>query len=138
MADQLKLTTELEAAIKTNDLKTVMKVKGISFRSMVELMRTRFSRFDKTLLSKARNPEVYGVVLHPDGYKMLAGYPDRKPEHRKLEEKFTFRMTKDEAIQLRYYASKDGYKSIQDCVRDQLKTYICIGENVLGRMPNDE
>ena len=79
MSEQITLTTELEAARRLNDLKTVMRIKDISSRSMVELMRTEFPRFDKTLLSKVRSPELYGIVLHPRGYEILGEFPDRKP-----------------------------------------------------------
>lgn len=134
MADQLKLTTEVEAAVKMNDLKEVMRLKDISHRSMVELMRTRFPRFDATLLSKVRNPDSYGVVLHPEGYAILMGYPDRKKDNRKLKHRITIRMTSEEEKLLRAYLVKDGYKSVQDWGRDKVQEYICIAENVLGRI----
>lgn len=134
MADQLKLTTEVEAAVKMNDLKEVMRIKDISHRSMVELMRTRFPRFDSTLLSKVRNPDSYGVVLHPEGYSILLGYPDRKPDNRKLKRRVSGRVTEEEYALLMAYIAMDGYKSMQAFIRDKVQEYICIAENVLGRI----
>ena len=134
MNDQLTLATELESLRKMNDLKGMMRVKNISSRSMVELMRTEFPRFDKTLLSKCRRPDLYGVVLHPRGYDILGEFPDRKPENRKLKNRITIRMTEDEAKKLLAYAAKDGYKSIQDWGRDKVQEYICIAEHVLGKL----
>lgn len=132
--DQLKLTTELEAAVKMNDVSAYMQVKGISHRSMVELMRTRFPRFDSPLLSKCRRPDLYGVVLHPDGFKLLGEYPDRRPENRKLKRRIYGRLTDDEYRKLVAYIEKDGYKSIQDFVRDKVQEYLVIAETVLGRV----
>lgn len=134
MSEQITLTTELEAARRLNDLKTVMRIKDISSRSMVELMRTEFPRFDKTLLSKVCSPELYGIVLHPRGYEILGEFPDRKPENRKLKKRITIRMSEDEADKLLAYAAKDGYKSIQDWGRDKIREYIAIAEVVLGRL----
>lgn len=132
--DQLQITPALDAAIKMNDLSEVMRIKGISHRSMVELMRTEFPRFDSPLLSKCRRPDLYGVVLNPKGYQILGAFPDRKPENRKLKCRISGRITEDEYAKLLAYLRKDGYKNIQDFVRDKVQEYIAIAQNVLGRI----
>ena len=132
--DQLKITTELEAAIKTNDIGTVMRLKGISHKSMVELMRTEFPRFDSPLLSKCRRPDLYGVVLHPDGYRILGEFPNKRRENRKLKRRIYGRLTEDEYEKLVAYIAKDGYKNIQEFIRDKVQEYLVIAETVLGRL----
>lgn len=132
--DQLKLTTETEAAIKTNDLATVMQIKGISHRSMVNLMQTEFPRFDSPLLSKVKRPDLYGVVLHPRGYEIIGAFPDRKKENRKLKKRIYGRLTEEEYRKLLIYIERDGYKDIQAFIRDKVQEYLVIAESVLGRV----
>ena len=52
------------------DLRTLFS--GISPRDIVDSVRKVFPSFDKTTLSKCKNPAKYGVVLHPDGLAALA------------------------------------------------------------------
>lgn len=130
--DQLKISTELEAAIKTNDIGAVMRIKGISHKSMVELMRTEFPRFDSPLLSKCRRPDLYGVILHPDGYKILGEFPDRRSENRKLKRRIYGRLTEDEYSKLVNYIAKDGYKNVQEFIRVAVQEYIAVAQNIYG------
>lgn len=130
--EQLKLMTELEQAVKMRDLKTVMRLKKISGRSMVELMRTEFPRFDKTLLSKVRNPEAYGVVLHPRGFNILNEFPDRRTENRTLKKRIYGRLNEEEFTKLTAYIEKDGYKSVQDWLREQVQFYIMMMDSMTG------
>lgn len=122
--EQLKLMTELEQAVKMRDLKTVMRLKKISGRSMVELMRTEFPRFDKTLLSKVRNPEAYGVVLHPRGFNILNEFPDRRTENRTLKKRIYGRVTEDEYTALMECITEDKFASVQDWMREEVQFYI--------------
>lgn len=132
--NQLMLTPEIEAAVKLNDLSTVMRLKGISHRSMVNLMQTEFKGFDSPLLSKVRNPQKYGVVLHPRGYELLEALPARRKDNRKLKMRVYGRLTEEEYRKLLIYLEKDGYKSVQDFIRDKVQEYLVIAQTVLGRI----
>lgn len=132
--NQLMLTPEIEAAVKLNDLSTVMRLKGISHRSMVNLMQTEFKGFDSPLLSKVRNPQKYGVVLHPKGYELLEAIPARRKDNRKLKMRVYGRLTEEEYRKLLIYLEKDGYKSVQDFIRDKVQEYLVIAQTVLGRI----
>lgn len=126
--EQLKLMTELEEAARRRDLKTVMRLKKISNRTMVELMKEEFPRFDKTLLSKCRNPDAYGVVLHPRGFNILSDFPDRRTEHRKLTKRIYGRLNEQEYEALNELLTRDGYKSVQDWIRETVQLYITTWE----------
>ncbi len=132
--NQLMLTPEIEAAVKLNDLSTVMRLKGISHRSMVNLMQTEFKGFDSPLLSKVRNPQKYGVVLHPRGYELLEALPAKRKDNRKLKMRVYGRLTEEEYRKLLIYLEKDGYKSVQDFIRDKVQEYLVIAQTVLGRI----
>lgn len=132
--DQLKLTTETEAAAKANDLATVMQIKGISHRSMVNLMQTEFPRFDSPLLSKVKRPDLYGVVLHPRGYEIIGAFPDRKKENRKLKKRIYGRLSEEEYAKLLVYIEKDGFADIQHFLRAIIQDYIINAELELGRI----
>lgn len=132
--NQLMLTPEIEAAVKLNDLSTVMRLKGISHRSMVNLMQTEFKGFDSPLLSKVRNPQKYGVVLHPRGYELLEALPARRKDNRKLKMRVYGRLTEEEYRKLLVYLEMDGYKSVQDFIRDKVQEYLVIAQTVLGRI----
>lgn len=132
--DQLKLTTEIESAIKMNDVASVMRIKGISHRSMVELMRTEFPRFDSPLLSKCRRPDLYGIVLNPRGYEILGEFPDKKKPNRKLKRRIYGRVTEEEYEKFIKYMTLDGYKNMQDFIRDKVQEYIAVATAVLGRV----
>lgn len=132
--NQLMLTPEIEAAVKLNDLSTVMRLKGISHRSMVNLMQTEFKGFDSPLLSKVRNPQKYGVVIHPRGYELLEALPARRKDNRKLKMRVYGRLTEEEYRKLLVYLEMDGYKSVQDFIRDKVQEYLVIAQTVLGRI----
>lgn len=134
--EQLKVTTELDAAIKTNDVGAVMQIKGISHRSMVNLMRTEFPRFDSPLLSKCRRPDLYGIVLHPRGYALLGELPDRRPENRKLKKRIYGRLTEEEYAALVAYLSRDGFKDVQEFIRAKVQEYITDAAQIYGRLEN--
>lgn len=122
--DQLKLTTELEDAIRAHDVAAAMRAKNISMRSMVALMQTRFPRFDKSLLSKCKKPDDYGVVLHPDGFRILGEFPDRKAENRTLKKRIYARLTEDEYNELLHWMTIEGFDSVQDLIRSMVQEYI--------------
>lgn len=129
-----------EESVKCHDLKNVLVLADLAPKSAVELLRSMFPSFDKTVLSKCCNPEKYGCVLHPDGYAALRRQiadggdnpqetpPVPKDRRKSSRHKFTFRVSgrlpDGKYLRLQRYIRLDGYATTQDWVADQVDAYL--------------
>ena len=62
-----------EIAVKTNALKDAVATAHLTPKQVVEVVRSLFPSFDKSMLSKCMKPEKYGVVIHPLGLAAITG-----------------------------------------------------------------
>ena len=100
-----------------------IKNAGVSSKEAVRVVRQRFHSFDKTLLSKATNPEKYGVILHPESERILIdSFPELddgiskpipapvagKRDYHKLTHKISVRVTETQKALLQQRLSDDG------------------------------
>lgn len=134
-----------DAAVKRNDLRTVLATVELAPREAIPVLRKYFPSLDKTIISKCSSPDKYGCVLHPHGYialRKLLDLPtdsdaqqadtDHKetPKRRnsKSGHKFTCRVAgrlpDDKFLLLQRYIRMEGYETTQDWVTAQVDRYI--------------
>lgn len=118
------------------ELKAFIDENGIPARDAVAVIHDKYPSFDKYLMSKLMKPEVYGVVLHPDGWVYLNdAYPNatfadspsaapKKPERRRLPCRIYGRLSARDYDRLQQYASEDGYLTIQEWLHAQVTEYL--------------
>lgn len=112
-------------------LKEVREGTGVLAKDVAAVVQNRFPKFNRQLLSQAEAFEKYGVIIHPDGlraicvaYGILLTDPKvqveedpkpikKKPAHRKLGRKLTFRMTNGDYEVLQKAVERDGFESVQ-------------------------
>ncbi len=125
------------------DLKELISQSGAQPKDAVKIIRGLFPSFDKTLMSKCMKPWKYGVVLHPEGFRLLrTSYPqipetvqqitDGENSHtgnrRSGKHKFTCRVQgrlPDAKFRLLQRAiSEDGYTTVNEWVVKQVDNYL--------------
>ncbi len=111
-------------------LKEVRQATGVMAKDVAKVVQTEFPKFNRQLLAQCEAPEKYGVVIHPEGLRLIcAKYgvklespgameitaTQRKPrkEKRKLPRQLTLRMTDHDFEQLQHRVLTDGYASVQ-------------------------
>lgn len=124
-----------------DDLKEFLVQSGTQPKDAVKAIRGLFPSFDKTLLSKCTKPWKYGVVLHPDGFRLLRTLYPQIPEaagadgensrvgsRRSGKHKFTCRVQgrlSDAKFRLLQRAiSEDGYATVNEWVVEQVDNYL--------------
>ena len=59
------IIADLQASVNDDELDQLITDSKLKPGEVIAAVRQYFPSFDKTLLSKCRNPKKYGVVLHP-------------------------------------------------------------------------
>lgn len=121
------------------DVKNLLRIKelredtGAMAKDMALVVREKFPKFNRQLLSQCEQWDKYGVIIHPDGLKavceayglVLTATPDipitvegetpapKKVENRKLGRKLTFRVTNGDFEILQKRVQEDGFDSVQ-------------------------
>lgn len=115
-------------ADKLRELRVKMKLPG---RELVDTIKPMYPKFDKTVLSKCENGDVYGVQLRRDA--MTALYDKFDPERRtkgskrdshKLTCCIRARLPDDVYKQLQQLIQADGYATTQDWLSNLVASYI--------------
>ncbi|MBQ8616337.1 MAG: hypothetical protein IJ418_02375 [Clostridia bacterium] len=89
-----------------------------------------YPRFDKPLLSKCEHPSDYGIALLPSAFKAARALaPDWKPNERsgdrhKFHCSIRCRMDDETYRLLLAQIHRDGFRTAQDWMLDQVKAYI--------------
>lgn len=133
---------QFREAVKAHDLKSALTIADMQPRDAVELLRSKFPSFDKTVLSKCCNPSKYGCVLHPDGYTALREQvrddeepelpqespPEPRKRRKSSDHKFTCRVAgrlpDEKYLRLQRYIRMEGYETTQDWVAAQVDSFI--------------
>lgn len=112
-------------------LKEVRSVVGAQAKDMAEVVKRKFPKFSRQLFAQCEYPAKYGIVIHPDGLRLLCktygvdvkddaivkvhkDHPRTKPVHLSL------RMTDDDYEKLHTRVCKDGYPSVQAWLYDKV------------------
>ena len=116
----------------SNDLRTLRLTYDLPSQELVDFIRPFAPKYDKPLQSKAESPEVYGVQLRPDLLKKLyLKYDPAAWEKRKREKdghknpfRISCRMDGETYKKLIGQIRRDGFRTVQDWILDQVLAYI--------------
>lgn len=115
-------------------LKEILESTGALGKDAAMIIRERFPKFNRQLLSQCGQWDKYGIICHPDVlriicevYKIQLSIPaddpveikaedtaPKKTENRKLDRKFTLRTTVVKYSRIQKIIEKKGFKSLQD------------------------
>ena len=115
-----------------SDLQTLRLSRSVPARDMAETVQKIYPKFDRYLLSKCEAESVYGVQIKHDALKALylkydpEGWAKRKrrTDGHKNQSRIYCRMDEDTYKNLIAQIRKDGFKSVQDWIMDQILAYI--------------
>ena len=112
----------------SNELRDLRILSGIQAPTIADAVREIFPKFDRYLLSKCEQPDLYGVTLLPRGMKAARALapevtPKKKDGH-KNQFRIYCRMDEDTYKALTQKINEDGFKTVQDWVIAQITEYI--------------
>ena len=112
----------------SNELRDLRLLSGIPAPAIADAVREIFPKFDRYLLSKCEQPDLYGVTLLPRGMKAARALAPEVTPKKKDGHKNQFRIycRMDQATYNRLIAQirQDGFKTVQDWMLDQIKAFI--------------
>lgn len=111
-----------------NELKDLRVLSGIPAPVIADAVKQVFPKFDRYLLSKCEQSDLYGVALLPRGMKAVRALapeitPKKKDGHRN-QFRIYCRMDSATYTELFWRIQEDGYKTMQDWMLDQVLNYI--------------
>jgi hypothetical protein len=125
-------------------LREICQSTGAQGKEIALVVRESFPKFNRQLLAQCQAPEKYGILIHPDGLRLIcdtygveqpaAAEPrndlaeprneiarlPRKKSNRKLGRKLTFRMTPKDYAKLVVKVERDGFDSVQAWLYDRV------------------
>ena len=122
-----------------NELRDLRMRRQLPVKDMVEVVRTLYPKFDKTVQSKCENGSAYGGSLRPDALEALyrAFDPEalesrRKPkkEKHRLTCRISARLEDDDYKALQQHLEADGYSTMQELLTDLVRRYLKEKEDV--------
>lgn len=122
-----------------NELRDLRVRCQLPVKDMVEVVRTLYPKFDKTVQSKCENGSAYGVSLRPDALEALyrAFDPDAlesrskpKKEKHRLTCRISARLEDDDYKALQQHLEADGYSTMQELLTDLVRRYLKEKEDV--------
>lgn len=112
----------------SNELRDLRLLSGIPAPAIADAVKQVFPKFDRYLLSKCEQPDLYGVTLLPRGMKAARALAPEVTPKKKDGHKNQFRIycRMDQATYNRLISQirQDGFKTVQDWMLDQIKAYI--------------
>ena len=122
-----------------NELRDLRVRCQLPVKDMVEVVRTLYPKFDKTVQSKCENGSAYGVLLRPDALEALyrAFDPEAlesrskpKKEKHRLTCRISARLEDDDYKALQQHLEADGYSTMQELLTDLVRRYLKEKEDV--------
>lgn len=113
------MITHSEEKVKRNLLKELRVENDLSARDMVEVVREKYPKYDKTLQTKCENGDKYGVDIRGDALEALyekfaPGTLRRKKKDYHKKRKAVFcRFTDEEYDEIMKRIKADGFDTIQ-------------------------
>lgn len=113
-----------------NELRNLRVRNQLQVKDMVEVVRTLYPKFDKTVQSKCENGDSYGIMLRPDAMEALYKVfePEAlerrrrlKKERHKLTCRISARLTDSEYLLLQQHMEADGYATMQELLTDLVR-----------------
>ena len=116
-----------------NELRQLRLSKQIPAKEMVDVVRKRYPKYDKTVQSKCENTQDYGTVLASDAmealYKHFGAKPPEPPKatrhgkHR-YSCRITCRLPDADYAALQQRIKAEGYATMQDWLTDIVNRYL--------------
>lgn len=122
-----------------NELRDLRVRCQLPVKDMVEVVRTIYPKYDKTVQSKCENGSTYGVSLRPDALEALyrAFDPDAlegrskpKKERHRLTCRISARLEDGDYRALQQHLEADGYSTMQELLTDLVRRYLKEKEGV--------
>ena len=122
-----------------NELRDLRMRRQLPVKDMVEVVRTLYPKFDKTVQSKCENGRAYGVSLRPDALEALyrAFDPEALESRRRLKKekhrltcRISARLEDDDYKALQQHLEADGYSTMQELLTDLVRRYLKEKEDV--------
>lgn len=127
-----------------NELKEFRLSHELMAQEMVDVLQGIYPKYDKTVQSKCENTEKYGVMLAPEGIKLLyetfapdepiptkTGSKSRTPRRdsgNKLKCRISARLPDERLAQLQQHIKADGYSTMQEWISNQVENYLAQSE----------
>lgn len=109
------------------DLKHIRTSKNIPAKEIVEVVKSLYPSYDKTLQSKCENGDAYGVCLLPDAAKAVlrsfAPELQKKKDGHRLTCRISCRLEKPEYESLMKNIKAEGFVTTQDWLSDMVRRY---------------
>jgi hypothetical protein len=118
------------------DVKAFRESRGLEAKSIVEVMREKYPRYDKYLHSKVEHPELYAVRLVNEAEDLIepAFLPtspaSHRPDRRRLPMRIQCRLSKAKYERLQLALNKVGYKTVQIGLNDIIDQWLTEKERV--------
>ena len=122
-----------------NELRDLRVRCQLPVKDMVEVVRTLYPKFDKTVQSKCENGDAYGVSIRPDALEALYRAFDpatlesrskpKKEKHR-LTCRISARLEDNDYKALQQHLEADGYSTMQELLTDLVRRYLKEKEDV--------
>lgn len=122
-----------EGADMADELHNLSLSKNLSTKEIVAAVQKHCPKFDKTLLSKVKHAEEYGVTLKPDVLNKVidqlvpdekAAIKKRRDGHHRLTCRISCRLKDDDYSALQQAIKADGYNTMQNWLTDLVREYI--------------
>ena len=114
--------------------KQIRESAGALAKDVAEVIReTLFPKFNRQLLSQCEQWEKYGIILHPDGLRLICetygiklepDLPPVKKTKRRLNRKLTFRVTDSDYERFEKRMQDDGYNTLQAWLYSIINLYM--------------
>lgn len=110
-----------------SELRDLRILSGIPAAEIADAVKQVFPKFDRHLLSKCEHPDLYGITLLPRGMKAaraLVPEAQKKKDTHKNNSRIYCRMDEDTYKRLIAQIHRDGFKTVQDWIMDQVLAYL--------------
>lgn len=115
-----------------NELRNLRIELGLPAKEIVEIVRTIYPKYDKTMQSKCERGEEYGVVLQPDAMSALRKQLDplgktvdkRKKDRHRLTKRLHCRLDDTTYQVLQRKMETDGYGTSQQLLEALIRDYL--------------
>ena len=112
----------------SNELRDLRLSSGIPAAEIADAVRKLYPKFDRQLLSKCERPDDYGVALLPGGMNaaraLVPGWKPKKKDGHRNQFRIYARMDEATYKALIGQIRRDGFKTVQDWMLDQILAYI--------------
>ncbi|PWM26744.1 MAG: hypothetical protein DBX48_04310 [Limosilactobacillus fermentum] len=119
-----------------NELRSLRVELGLPAKDIVEIVRTIYPKYDKTMQSKCERSDEYGVILQPDAMATLRKQLDplgktvdkRKKDRHRLTNRLHCRLDDTTYQVLQQKMEADGFASSQELLASLIRDYLGEGE----------